>query len=80
MSTRRTGRPPGIRADGPEIRRRRLALFLTPTQLGARAGVGERTVCRAETGMPVSDLTVNRLAAALGVSIEDITSAAEEAA
>ena len=73
--TRRAGRPPGYKPDGPEIRRlRKMVHGLTAAELGARAGVTEDVVWKAERSLPVMDITAVRLAKALGVRLEDIAS------
>jgi hypothetical protein len=45
---------------------------LTAAQLGARAGLTEDVVWKAERSLPVQDITAVRLAKALGVKLEDI--------
>ena len=66
-------RPPGYRPNGPEIRRlRKMVHGLTAAQLGARAGITEDVVWKAERSLPVMDITAVRLAKALGVELTDI--------
>ena len=73
--TRRAGRPPGYKPDGPEIRRlRKFVHGLTAAELGARAGITEDVVWKAERSLPVMDITAVRLARALGVELADIAS------
>ena len=69
----RIGRPPGLRPDGPKIRRLRAGLGLTADQLGAQVGFHPESVRRAERGGPIGDVFAGRLARAFGVEIEDIT-------
>ena len=61
---------------GARIRRRRQELGITQTELGRRAGVSKVWVCNVETGrngrVRPSAVVVTRLAAALGVSLEDV--------
>ena len=73
--TRKPGRPPGYKPDGPEIRRlRKMVHGLTAAELGARAGITEDVVWKAERSLPVMDITAVRLAKALGVDVTDIAS------
>jgi transcriptional regulator with XRE-family HTH domain len=72
---RKTGRPAGYKPDGPEIRRLRVEVHgLSAAQLGARAGITEDVVWKAERSQPVMDVNAVRLAKALGVEVEDIAS------
>ena len=70
---RRRGRPPGLTPDGPKIKRLRVELGLTTTQLGAKVGRHGESVRRAEAGRPIGDVFASRLAMALGVRMSDIT-------
>jgi len=71
--TAKPGRPPGYRPNGPEIRRlRKMVHGLTAAELGARAGITEDVVWKAERSLPVMDITAVRLAKALGVKLEAI--------
>jgi hypothetical protein len=66
-------RPPGYRPNGPEIRRlRKMVHGLSAAELGARAGITEDVVWKAERSLPVMDINAVRLARALGVNVEDI--------
>lgn len=77
----RTGRPAGLTPDGPEIRRLRVALGLTAAQLAERVGRHPGSVLAAESqNRTISDVFAARLARALGVKVEDITSPARVAA
>ena len=72
---RKTGRPAGYKPNGPEIRRlRTLVHGLSAAELGARAGLTEDVVWKAERSLPVMDVNAARLAKALGVEVEDIAS------
>lgn len=72
---RKTGRPAGWKPDGPEIRRlRTLVHGLSAAQLGAKAGITEDLVWKAEKSLPVMDINAARLAMALGVEVTDIAS------
>jgi transcriptional regulator with XRE-family HTH domain len=42
------------------------------TELAAKAGVSTRTIKRIEKGEPTNEITLNKLAAALGIASEDI--------
>lgn len=67
------GRPPGYKPDGVEIRRlRKMVHGLTAAELGAKAGLTEYVVRKAERSLPVMDITAVRLAKALGVEVQDI--------
>ena len=69
------GRPPGYKPDGPKIRHlRKMVHGLTAAQLGAKAGLTEDVVWKAERSLPVMDITAVRLAKALGVELKDIAS------
>lgn len=71
--SRKPGRPPGYKPNGPEIRRLRVEVHgLSAAELGARAGLTEDVVWKAERGLPVMDVNASRLAKALGVEIKDI--------
>jgi transcriptional regulator with XRE-family HTH domain len=70
---RRTGRPPGLKTDGPKIRRLRTEAGLTMRQLADQISVNQESVRRAEKGGPVGGVTTARLARALGVSMRDIS-------
>lgn len=70
---RRIGRPRGLTPDGPEIKRRRVALGLTTAELAARTGCAPQTVRQTERGLRLSDVLASRIAKALGATIEDIT-------
>ena len=78
--TRKPGRPPGYKPNGPEIRRLRAEVHgLSAAELGARAGLTEDVIWKAERSLPVMDITVGRLAKALGVEVPDIASPPEQA-
>jgi hypothetical protein len=47
---------------------------LSAAELGARAGLTEDVVWKAERSLPVMDVNAVRLAKALGVEVEDIAS------
>ena len=67
------GRPPGYKPNGPKIRHlRKMVLGLTAAELGARVGLTEDVVWKAERSLPVMDITAVRLAKALGVEVADI--------
>lgn len=67
-------RPPGIRVDGPKIRRIRIRRGITVTDLASRIGRARGSIWNIEAqDAPVSEVFVNQLANALGVSVEDIT-------
>lgn len=67
------GRPPGYKPNGPKIRHlRKMVHGLSAAELGARAGLTEDVVWKAERSLPVMDITAVRLAKALGVEVEDI--------
>jgi DNA-binding XRE family transcriptional regulator len=70
---KRTGRPPGLKTDGPKIRRLRVEHGLTKVELAARLGLNEESIRRAERGGPLGDVTTSRLAKALGVRMSDIS-------
>jgi transcriptional regulator with XRE-family HTH domain len=72
------GRKPGLRTDGPEIKRLRVRLGLTTEQLGAQTGHHAESIRRAQKGGPISDVFASRLARALGVSMRDITEGESE--
>jgi len=73
---KRTGRPPGLTPDGPEIKRLRVGLGLTAAQLAPRAGFRHwKSLSAVESAnRPISDVTASRLARALGVEVGDILS------
>ena len=67
------GRPPGYKPNGPKIRHlRKMVHGLSAAELGARAGITEDVVWKAERSLPVMDITAVRLAKALGVEVTDI--------
>ena len=69
------GRPPGYKPNGPKIRHlRKMVHGLSAAELGARAGLTEDVVWKAERSLPVMDITAVRLARALGVEVTDIAS------
>ena len=71
---KRTGRPPGLRPDGPKIRSIRVELGLTTAQLAHRAGHSRVSIMAIEReSLPISNVFASRLARALGVSMRDIT-------
>jgi DNA-binding XRE family transcriptional regulator len=73
------GRPPGYKPNGPEIRRLRKEVHhLSAAELGARAGITEDVVWKAERSLPVMDINAFRLARALGVQVKDIASPPDE--
>lgn len=75
---RRTGRPPGLRPDGPEIKRLRVRVHgLSAAELGAKVGYSEDAVWLAERSQGISELFASRLAKVLGVEVEDIASEPE---
>ena len=68
-----TGRPRGLEADGPEIRRLRVERGLTQTELAVQVGYHPKSLSRVECqGRRISDVTASRLARALGVEVKDI--------
>jgi hypothetical protein len=70
---KRTGRPPGLIPDGPEIERLRVhGLRISTRELGLRIGFSRASVRHAERGRPISDVFASRLAHALGVEVKDI--------
>ena len=70
----RTGRPRGLTADGPKIRRLRRELGLTAAQLGPQIGAHPKSLLQIEAnGRPISVYSASRLAKALGVHMSDIT-------
>lgn len=76
--SKRPGRPPGVILNGPEIRRIRVEVCgLSAAELGARVGLTEDVVWKAERSLPVMAINATRLARALGVKAGDITSPAE---
>ena len=56
----------------PRLREIRLSAVLTQVALAAKAGVAEPTVVAAERGKKIRISTVQKLAAALGVSPQDL--------
>ena len=71
--TRKRGRPRGQHTNGVFIRRRRESLNLTHEKLAALAGLGStRTIARAERGERIAEDTIERLANALDVSIQEL--------
>ena len=54
------------------IREWRQARFLSQRQLADRAGVSRETIINVEAGKPLRVTTLQRLAAALGLSPEDL--------
>lgn len=74
-----TGRPRGLTPDGPEIRRLRVGLGLTVTELAVQIGYHPKSLSRAECqGKRISDVTASRIARALGVAVEDIASRGDD--
>ena len=71
--SRRPGRPPGHRPDGPEIYRLRVEVHgLSAAELGRKIGYTRAAIGLAERGNPISDVFASRLAKALGVKVTDI--------
>jgi transcriptional regulator with XRE-family HTH domain len=56
----------------PSLQRVRVRAYLTQRQLADKAGVAMSTVARTEQGYPASLITAQRLADALGVSVEQL--------
>lgn len=62
-----------MKANPPEIRRRREALLISQAELGRRAGVSSATLSRIESGKePGSGPVLADLAEALGATVADI--------
>ena len=75
---KRTGRPPGVRPDGPKVRSLRVDRGLTAAELGARVGYSEDAIWLAERGGNIGGVFASRLAKALStpderVTVDDIT-------
>jgi transcriptional regulator with XRE-family HTH domain len=56
----------------PGLQRARVAHYLTQRALAERAGVATSTVARAEQGYPISLIATQKIADALGVTIEQL--------
>ena len=48
---------------------------LRSVDLAERAGVGYPAICKARTGKPIREATARKIAAALGVNLEDLKEA-----
>ena len=56
----------------PYLEALRLSQALTQVELAKAAGVGRNTVLRAEAGAPVALGNVRKIAAALGISVQQL--------
>jgi transcriptional regulator with XRE-family HTH domain len=70
---KRTGRPPGVRPDGPKVRSLRVDRGLTAAELGAKVGYSADAVWAAERGNAIGDVFASRLAKALSIPDERVT-------
>ena len=71
--TQRTGRPRGVTPDGPKIKRLRVELGLTATEVAFRIRCDPQTVRRAERSQPTGAVFTGRIAQVLGVRLSDIS-------
>ncbi len=69
-----------LRVSGAVIARRCCELALGRGDLGARAGCSRATIWLAATGRPIGVATVRKIARALGVRLQDLIVAGDEAA
>ena len=77
--SRRPGRPPGYKPNGPEIYRLRVRVHgLSAAELAAKVGFSVDSVWAAERGQNIGDVLTSRLAKALGVQVEDIAERADD--
>lgn len=56
----------------PGLQRARVRAYLTQRALAEKAGVATSTVARAEQGYPISLLATQRIADALGTTVEQL--------
>ncbi|HKS21483.1 MAG TPA: helix-turn-helix transcriptional regulator [Thermoanaerobaculia bacterium] len=71
-SNQKGGRPPGVKVRGEIVRKTRLAKKLSKEKLARLADLNADTVGKAESGGPIAEVSLAKLAEALNLEFDDL--------